>query len=404
MLAFDHHPTADRIDNVWGDRTPSASACRLRPLPSRQVFHTRSHALNHTTPSPRTLRLLAAALVACCVAARSTAASTNSVGGSFSLAASGLGVDQLDSFSRGSSVSSVASGLSQTTVGFGGNHTQSWRVDARAGYGSVGISATTSYAMTLPRYAYTGTYETVQASGSATAVFTDVLVTGPGSGNVSTRLRMHLGGVLNTTSVPSTNTDGSVGSASVSFGIYVNNNLVGWGNRGRSSVNGGAPETSSAGTLTGLDSGVLTTPFFSVPRNTPVTVKLEMSANALSRLDGAQNGMTSAPSQYYHSLSFATDQPVFDLPAGYTASSTDGLIVNNSYVPNTNAPVLNIKSLTNGVVLTWLATNQTTQLEYSTNFSAPWFPVAAAPILTNSQFFLTWTTKTDRAFFRLSVP
>ena len=269
----------------------------------------------------------------------------------------------------------------------------------------MGISASTSYEMKQPRYAYPGNYETVRASGTATAVFTDVLVTGPGSGDVSTRLRMHLGGVLNTTSVPSTNTDGSAGSASISFGIYVNNNLVGWGNRTRSSVNGGAPETTSAGTLAGFgDSGVVTTPFFSVPRNTPVTVKLEMSAAAGSSLDGHQNGVSTGTSQYYHSFSFATDTNVFDLPAGYTANSTDGLIFNNSYVPNTNAPVLNINSISNLVVLTWLATNQTTQLEYSTNNLGSWFAVATAPILTNSQFVLTWTNKTPSAFFRLSVP
>ena len=365
--------------------------------------------MNHTAPSPRTTCLHTAAhllaALACCIAVGSAAASTNVVGGHINLAyAFAYGPAQFlerDSFFQASS-SGVGSGV--YSVAGDDNYTQVGRMDARAGYGAVGISASTSYEMELPRHSYPGNYETVQASGNATAVFTDVLVTGPGSGNVSTRLRMHLGGVLNTTSVPSTNTDGSVGSASVSFGIYVNNNLVGWGNRQRISVNGGAPENTSGGTLTGFDSGVLTTPLFSVPRNTPVTVKLEMSANALSRLDSSQNGMTSASSQYYHSLSFATDQPVFDLPAGHTANSSDGNIVNNSYQPNTNAPVLNINSISNVVVLTWLATNQPTQLEYSTNILGPWSGVVTAPILTNSQFVLTWTNKTDRAFFRLRVP
>ncbi len=216
---------------------------------------------------------------------------------------------------------------------------------------------------------------------------------------------MHLGGVLSTISVPSTNTDGSVGSASVSFGIYVNNNLVGWGNRGRISNNGGAPKTEANGLFAGIgDGGVITTSFFSVPRNTPVTVKLEMSANALSRLDSSQNGVSSASSQYYHSLSFATDHPVFDLPAGYTANSADGNLVNNSYVPNTNAPVLSINSLSNGVVLSWLATNQTTQLQYSTNILGSWSAVATAPILTNSQFVLALPKAKDHTFFRLKVP
>jgi hypothetical protein len=344
-----------------------------------------------------------AAILLAALAAGSAVAGTNHVVGGVTLAyGPPFGVLDRDSFNRRSSASGVSSGVSHADFGFGGNYTQFGRVDARAGYGSVGISASTSYQMAQPRYTYPGNYNTYQAFGTATAVFTDVLVTGPGSGNVSTRLRMHIGGVLATTSVPSTNTDGSVGSANVSFGIYVNNNLVGWGSRSRSSVNGGAPETTSGGAFTGFNGGVITTSFFSVPRNTPVTVKLEISATAQSRLDGMQNGESSATSQYYNSLSFAADQPVFDLPVDHTANSADGNIVNNSYLPNTNAPVLNIHSLSN-VVLSWPATNQTTQLEYSTNILGPWLPVETAPILTNAQHVLTWTNKTPSTFFRLSV-
>jgi hypothetical protein len=377
--------------------------CRLN---AAQLPQTRNHSMSHTTPSSRTIRFHTAVFLACCIAVSSAVASTNFVGGDSTLeyGPPSQFLDR-DFFGRGSSGSGVSSGVYNVTVDFNGNYPQVGQINARAGYGSVGVSASTSFELNLLRSLNAGHYENVRASGIATAVFTDVLVTGPGSGNISTRIRLHLSGFLSATSVPSTNTDASVGTANVSFAIYINNNMVGWGNRLRISNNGGAPYTEANGLFAGIgNGGVVTTDFFSVARNTPVTVKLEMRASVQSKMDFNLMGTTSATSQYYHSLGFAADQPVFDLPAGHTANSADGNIVNNSYQPNTNAPVLNINSLSNGVALIWPATNQTTQLEYSTNVSGPWFPVATAPILTNSQHVLTWTNKLNSAFFRLNVP
>ena len=44
---------------------------------------------------------------------------------------------------------------------------------------------------------------------------------------------------------------------------------------------------------------------------------------------------SSALADFSHTAGFAPGQPVFNLPSGYTASSTDGLIVNNQFTGNT---------------------------------------------------------------------
>jgi hypothetical protein len=50
-------------------------------------------------------------------------------------------------------------------------------------------------------------------------------------------------------------------------------------------------------------------------------------------MQATAEGAASSNAQFYQSLSFATDQPVFDLPAGYTANSPTGGIVANGYQP-----------------------------------------------------------------------
>ncbi len=78
--------------------------------------------------------------------------------------------------------------------------------------------------------------------------------------------------------------------------------------------------------------------------------------------------------------------------------------VNLTFAPAyTNAPLLQISTVANGVTLSWLATNQSTRLECSTNLPANWTPVTATPMLTNNQFCVLWTNVTLQAFFRLRV-
>ncbi len=76
--------------------------------------------------------------------------------------------------------------------------------------------------------------------------------------------------------------------------------------------------------------------------------------------------------------------------------------VNLAITPaHTNPPILKIASGLPGIEFTWLATNQTTRLEYTTNFSGGWQDVPVIPLLTNGQFLARWTNDLPYAFFRL---
>ncbi len=198
----------------------------------------------------------------------------------------------------------------------------------------MGLSGHSYYALPQPLYVSGGNFRNVRATGSATASFDDVLVTGPGSGNVSTRLRLHLSGFLDTTSSPSPEIDGVIGSAAISFGISVNGDFVAFGNLDRNSNNGGSPQISASGRFVGFSGNdVVTTDTFLAPLNTPITIQLRLQFSLQSILQDTANGIASATGSFYQSLSFATDGPVFELPVGYSANSPTGGIVNNSYVP-----------------------------------------------------------------------
>jgi endonuclease I len=76
--------------------------------------------------------------------------------------------------------------------------------------------------------------------------------------------------------------------------------------------------------------------------------------------------------------------------------------VNLTFAPaDTNRPVLNIAPAPTGIVLTWLATNQSTRLEFTTNLPDFWQDAPVIPALSNGQFLVHWTNLSARAFFRL---
>ena len=76
--------------------------------------------------------------------------------------------------------------------------------------------------------------------------------------------------------------------------------------------------------------------------------------------------------------------------------------VNLTFAPaHTNPPSLTIVSLANGVLLSWLATNQSTHLEFTSELPGGWLPVTNTPVLTNGQFFVRWTNIIENTFFRL---
>ena len=90
--------------------------------------------------------------------------------------------------------------------------------------------------------------------------------------------------------------------------------------------------------LIAAGAGFATTPpvFLTVGERLTVLVALRTQAAAnLIFTDGFSDTFV----DFSHALGFPTDGPVFNLPDGYTANSSDGFIVNNRFSPGGPAPV-----------------------------------------------------------------
>ena len=71
--------------------------------------------------------------------------------------------------------------------------------------------------------------------------------------------------------------------------------------------------------------------------------------------------------------------------------------------PYRNRPLLNITLAQSGIVLSWLATNQSTRLEYATNLPSVWNDSSVTPALSNGQFVVHSTNAVPRVFSRLAA-
>jgi hypothetical protein len=207
-------------------------------------------------------------------------------------------------------------------------------VDARAGFGSVGVRGRAANNFEEIIAFNSSVYQGISSSATAIATFTDVIISGPAGGNISTKLRIHLGGTLAVGVSGHLDPDTILSSAAVSGAIYVNGNFVASGGRSLEASNSSSTVPIAYGRFAGVgDSGVVTTNPFIVTVGVPFTVKLELSTQLGSRVYYRVEGAAGASSDYYSSMGFATDQSVFDLPAGYTANSVSGGIVNNGFTP-----------------------------------------------------------------------
>jgi hypothetical protein len=104
-------------------------------------------------------------------------------------------------------------------------------------------------------------------------------------------------------------------------------------------LNNGEPARGAPELLTG--SGTVTSDRFTVTANEFFTVKLSLGSSSYTNYSDADGGVATASSNYFDTLTFATDRPVFDLPSGYTANSVSGHIMDNRFVAAAAAPDFN---------------------------------------------------------------
>ena len=103
-----------------------------------------------------------------------------------------------------------------------------------------------------------------------------------------------------------------------------------------------SPVTVSGNITSSVDT-TLTTAVFSAPVNQAFAVRLILSGRAIASAGqgpgGLPPGTASISNDFGGTLNFAEGTPVFALPAGYTANSLDGEIVDNQFVGNAAPPV-----------------------------------------------------------------
>ena len=172
----------------------------------------------------------------------------------------------------------------------------------------------------------------------------DVIISGSGSGLLSTSLNMNLSGGLNATTFAQLGMGNGAeanASASVSIGVSV----AGTSFRGTQAISSlWQVETQSAGGSTfedGLLAGytgaptALVTPDVMVPIGTPFVVVFNLSTVVDTRSSNTILGsrrQADASADFDSTFSFPLSGPVFNLPDGFTANSASGLIVNNLWL------------------------------------------------------------------------
>jgi hypothetical protein len=202
--------------------------------------------------------------------------------------------------------------------------------------GGPGFIAGHTYAQILGTHtdASTPSIFTVSSNSYVTAQFSDVVVSGPPGGFVTTQINFHLsGGFINgTTLAPGAST---AANNFLGVNVLVNGVSRGTGTYYYVSQDGSPPaEYLSSGWLANAFSGTrgLVSDLFQVEVGVPFTVELALQDAA--QVSGPINRglVVDANTDFASTFCFATDQPVFALPDGYTVNSADAGITNNTFV------------------------------------------------------------------------
>jgi hypothetical protein len=179
----------------------------------------------------------------------------------------------------------------------------------------------------------------VNSGGSVNVTYSDVVVSGPAGGVVQTRLNLHIDGsfISGTTVGPFENGTHVPTAANdfVAISVAVDSNAVASGNYYYASVDGSPPaeiESLSTGVLINFNGNLdFQSNDFYVQSGVPFTVQFQLQT-AASVLGPANRGLiVDANTEFSNTFSFATDRPVFSLPDGFTANSSDAGIVNNNF-------------------------------------------------------------------------
>ena len=180
------------------------------------------------------------------------------------------------------------------------------------------------------------------AHAFAMSSFNDFVVNGPiGAPPIDTSLNFHLSGQMSLGTYHAIFGSWPSVSAGVNFSVQVDgaSGSGDGGSYGLSYSNGIASAPNASGMLVGFNGSMdLKTRVFTLPVNVPIPIALYLDTVAQVQVDFADAFVTSANTDFGSTLTFATDRPVFDLPAGYTVNSVEAGIVNNVFTPAVPEP------------------------------------------------------------------
>lgn len=171
----------------------------------------------------------------------------------------------------------------------------------------------------------------------STAYFTvNDLVFSATSSPVNTQLNLSLAGLLN--AAGDNGASSATSNVTVSFELSDQNQV--YGNESTTFLSDGEQFGFGAGaTLDPSHPAILTSDAFPVPTNVPLSLTVELHTEATifpSSSGDPFAGPADADADFSHTLTFATDRPVFnnynDVP-GFTVNSVSGGIVLNTAVP-----------------------------------------------------------------------
>jgi len=195
----------------------------------------------------------------------------------------------------------------------------------------------TLHAHAFSRISKTGTFGstsifTQNGTGLAQATYTDMMITGPaGSGPISVSYNVHLDGTY-ITEASLTPTQQASAASSVQLQLFAKGTSLGVGTQTDQTIAGTHQPLSSTGFLVGFTgNNDITSPTFSAPVNTPFSIALQLEAFAGVSVRFNESFLVAANSDFGDTLTFSTDEPVFNLPAGYTATSADAGIQGNTF-------------------------------------------------------------------------
>ena len=196
---------------------------------------------------------------------------------------------------------------------------------AEAGPGGLRADANSSYYTDDP--GSPGSH--VDAFADAYMTLDDVMISGP-AGLITTSYSIHLSGTLEASKDLQATSELSGAAARVSVSLDGNGQSQ---NDGYAAKYNDLPQNGSGLLQNFTGSKDLASDPFTVTANQAFSIRIHLEIDAENFLAPGDTGSASAAAHFGNTLTFVTDGPVFDLPAGYTANSISGNIVDNHFLP-----------------------------------------------------------------------